>query len=64
MILVLFIFVNLVFFCPKMILRIKIEISRNDLHNSIGFYFHNKVFVFHEAKAVITVSKCKQTVSP
>ena len=41
MTLVLFIFVNLVFFCPKMILCIKIEISRNDFYNSLGFYFHN-----------------------
>ena len=41
MTLVLFIFVNLVFFCPKMILRIKIEILRNDYFNSLGFYFHN-----------------------
>ena len=40
MTLVLFIFVNLVFFCPKMILCIKIEISRNDFYNSLGFHFH------------------------
>ena len=41
MTLVLFILVNLVFFCPKMILCIKIEISRNDFYNSLGFHFHN-----------------------
>ena len=46
---VLFIFVNLVFFCPKMILCIKIEISRNDFYNSLGFYFHNKEDKFHAA---------------
>ena len=41
MTLVLFIFVNLVFFCPKMILCIKIEISRNDFYNSLDFHFYN-----------------------
>ena len=40
MALVLIIFVNLIFFCPKIILRFKIEISQNDLY-IIGFYFHN-----------------------
>ena len=45
MTLVLFIFVNLVFFCPKMILWIKIEISRNVFYNSLGFYFHNNAFL-------------------
>ena len=38
--LVLFVFVNLVFSCPKMILRIKIEISQNGFYNGLGFYFH------------------------
>ena len=47
MTLVLFIFVNLVFFCPKMILCIKIEISRNDFYNSLGFHFQNYKFPYH-----------------
>ena len=46
MTLVLFIFVNLVFFCQKMILRIKIEISRNDFYNSLGFYLHNEIEIY------------------
>ena len=45
MTLVLFIFVNLVFFCPKMILWIKIEISRNVFYNSLGFYFPNELIL-------------------
>ena len=43
MTLVLFIFVNLVFFCPKMILWIKIEISRNVFYNSLVFTFIIKI---------------------
>ena len=35
MTLVLFILVNLVFFCLKMIICIKIEISRNDFYNEL-----------------------------
>ena len=42
MTLVLFIFINLLFFCPMMILCIKIEISQNDFYNSLGFHFHKK----------------------
>ena len=49
MTLVLFIFVNLVFFCPKMILSIKIEISRNDFYNSLGFYFYDLKLCVHNS---------------
>ena len=58
MTLVLFIFVNLVFFCPKMILCIKIEISRNDFYVALIFTFIIKIR-FPKEVSIATILKIR-----
>ena len=54
-----FFFVNLVFFCPKMILRIKIEVSRNYFYiRAIGLLFFKRATIF--CSEVCSCSKIMQ----